>query len=229
MGATPQLISNFTPPSYNIDILEGAVMHAMTICGGAASDVALNHFVQRYSAARGKRLKANYTNTKLLPRLLADRKIFRVGQHMYSLNPMFVSGNKQAYDAFWVYLEFMQSLDVVASTMAGFSPAQISFVRNNAIYHIVRVEGNGQNELMRLMRHEIDMKQRMKDEKYKPKEKVILVFDSTEQALACQYKLINIETMYCIIQYPEGEYVPKLRFCRPEDLNGGKKNTPLQN
>ena len=107
--------------------------------------------------------------------------------------------------------------------MAGYPPAQISFIRNNAIYHVVRVEGNGYNELLKLMRHEMDMKARMKNEKYAPKEKAILVFDSIESARACQYKLINIDTMYCIISYAPGELTPCLKFCRPDEINSNQK------
>ena len=217
MATIPLPTSSFQPPCYNIDILEGAVMHAMTFNGGAITDAALERFVLLYSAARGKRLKANYTKTKLLPRLIAEKKLFRLGANLYTVNPVW-SGNRQAYDAFWVYLEFLSSVDVVASTMVGWPPAQISFLRNNAIYHIVCAEGNGQNELLKLMAHEMEMQQRMKKERYKPKEKVIIVFDSVESAYACNYSLLNMETMYCIISYPDGEVVPKLRFCRPAEL-----------
>lgn len=223
METTRQLTSNFPAPCFNIDILEGAVMHAMTFNGGAISDAALERFVLLYSAARGKRLKSNYAQTKLLPRLLAEKKLFRLnGTHMYTVNPVW-AGSRQAYDAFWVYLEFLTSVDVVASTMAGWPPAQISFIRNNAIYHIVCAEGNGQNELLKLMAHEMEMQQRMKKEKYKPKEKAIIVFDSLENACACNYTLLNIESMYCIISYPDGGIVPRLKFCRPEELKAVRK------
>lgn len=200
-------------------------MHAMTLCGGCTSDAAIQRFAVKYSATRGKKLRVNYTTTKLIPRLMAERKIFRIPSqpHMYTLNPVFVPDNQFSYDAFWVYLEFITSLDVVASTMAGYPPAQISFIRNNAIYHVVRVDGNGYNELLKLMRHEMDMKARMKNEKYAPKEKAILVFDSEENARACQYKLINIDTMYCIIAYDAGELTPRLKFCRPDEISGQKQ------
>lgn len=225
METTRQSIFNFTPPTSNIDILEGAVMHAMTLCGGCTSDAAIQRFAVKYSAVRGKKLRTNYAATKLIPRLMAERKIFRISNqsHMYTLNPVFAPDNQFCYDAFWVYLEFVTSLDVVASTMAGYPPAQISFIRNNAIYHVVRVEGNGYNELLKLMRHEMDMKARMKNEKYAPKEKAILVFDSIESARACQYKLINIDTMYCIISYAPGELTPCLQFCRPDEINSNQK------
>ena len=73
MGTTRQSTFNFTPPTSNIDILEGAVMHAMTLCGGCTSDAAIQRFAVKYSAARGKKLRTNYTATTLIPRLMAER------------------------------------------------------------------------------------------------------------------------------------------------------------
>ena len=45
-------------------------------------------------------------------------------------------------DAFWVFLEFVEGMDM-ESVIDGPDPAQVSFQRNNALYHIVRCDSDG--------------------------------------------------------------------------------------
>lgn len=202
-------------PAFNIENLEGAVLYMLQVCDNL-SDVALNDFVQLYAGYRGKRLKGNYATAKLLPRLIREGKVFRIGSHLYSLNPM-VRGNRPAQDAFWVYLEYLNSIEVVGDTLKGPYPAQISFVKDNKIYHIIRVSGAAEKEMPFLCQLEIEQQQRsrIEKEKYPPNERYIIIFDSVELAEQCSYRL-NSPVLFGTIHYDEGQYRPQLKFFYPD-------------
>jgi len=199
-------------PAFNIDSLEGAVLHMLQICDNL-SDTALNDFVVLYAGHRGKRLKSNYASSKLLPRLVREGKVYRVGTHLYSLNPM-VRGTKDEQDAFWVYLEYLDSINVIGDTLKGPVPAQISFIKDNKIYHIVKVEGAAEKEMAFLCQLEIEQMQRTRSDKYPPNERYIIVFDSEEFANNCRYQLKS-PVLFGVIKYEEGKYRPTLRFFYP--------------
>ncbi len=207
MDSTPQL--TFNAPIFNTATLEGAVLHILQTCDNL-SDVALDAFCREYAACRGKRLKSNYASTKLLPRLKAQRKVFQTGTHNWSLNPQ-VRGNWKARDAFWVFIEYLNSVNVLGDTMKGPFPAQISFVKDGKIYHIVRLEEDGQKEMAFLCQLEIEQMQRMKKGREgELSERFILIFSSEEEADNCPYQLKS-PSLPVVIRYEEGQHRPRLK------------------
>lgn len=203
-------------PVFNVDLLEGAVLHMLQVCDNL-SDYAINDFCVTYAKCRGKHnMKSNYASTKLLPRLMKEGKVYRTGTHYYSLNPM-VRSNRYAQDAFWIFLEFFDSVDIVMNSLKGPHPAQISYVKDKKIYHIIRVEGDGRKEMAFVSQLEIEQMQRMRKhkDKYPVEERYIFVFDTIEDANNCCIRLQSV-TLHCVIEYEEGKFKPMLKFFYPE-------------
>lgn len=203
-------------PSFNIDKLEGAVEHMLMVCG-ALSDAALNDFAHRYAYQRGKKLPADYAKTKLLPRMKRGRKIYQTTYNLFSLNPM-LKANKKGLDAFWVFLEYMEDVDI-QSVMQGPYPSQISYIKNNRIYHIVPCSQEGAAEMGAAAMLEIELMQRTRrsSKKHAVEERFIFVFTSEEYMKKAAFKL-NAPSLFCVIEYPDRTGIPKLSFVNPADL-----------
>ena len=109
METTPQLNFEYVPPKWNVDKLEGAVLHCLQVCG-PLSGAAINAFCQRYAYERNKKLPEDYGTRSLLPRMLRARKVFRISEKLYALNPLlpFDANARLRLDAFWTFLENME-------------------------------------------------------------------------------------------------------------------------
>ena len=105
METTPQLNFEYVPPKWNVDKLEGAVLHCLQVCG-PLSGAAINAFCQRYAYERNKKLPEDYGTRSLLPRMLRARKVFRISEKLYALNPLlpFDANARLRLDAFWTFL-----------------------------------------------------------------------------------------------------------------------------
>lgn len=203
-------MSIISQPGFNVDNLEGAILHMVQTCG-CLTDASLNEYAVKFAFARGKKLAPDYASGKLLPRLIKQRKIWRTGEHFYSINPL-VKFSRDSQDAFWVYLESMEDIEPNL-TMSGPFPAQISYIKNGCVYHIVRATKSGDSELAYAVQLEIATEQRRRkhgndDGKAN---KFIFIFSSQELADAAKYTLKS-QCLFCVITYPTGELIPELEF-----------------
>ena len=116
METTPQLNFEYVPPKWNVDKLEGAVLHCLQVCG-PLSGAAINAFCQRYAYERNKKLPEDYGTRSLLPRMLRARKAFRISEKLYALNPLvpFDANARLRLDAFWTFLENMEGVDIAGT------------------------------------------------------------------------------------------------------------------
>lgn len=212
MGPNPQ--QNFEefqpqPPKFNIDKLEGAVMHFLQVCG-PLSGAAINAFSQHYAYERNKRLPDNYGTQSLLPRMLRGRKAFRLPNNLYSLTPFapFDESARQRLDAFWTFLENMEGVDI-ATVIPGPMPAQISYLKNNKIYHIICCKDDGKAEMMLAMSIEEMMRQRMKT--ISEDERFIIMYKNKwylENAIPC----LHAKTLLGTVEYPNESDTPSISF-----------------
>lgn len=204
---------------FNVDKLEGAVMH-MVQCCGCLSDTALDEYAVKYALIRGKELDHTYASTRLLPRLVRSYKIFRTGEHFYSIHPL-IFFKREREDAFWVYMENMENVDP-KSTICGPSPAQLTYMKNGAIYHIIRAHGDGVAEQGLAVQLEIEVEQRLRKNRMKQAseaggsgEKFIFIFASRELAEQAQFKMKS-PCLFCVITYDKERLRPSLDFFVPD-------------
>lgn len=198
-------------PSSNVDRLEGAVEHMLMVCG-SLTDAALDEFAQRYAFERGKKLPADFASKNLIPRMKRRRKVYQTGLHRYTINPM-LRVDHAGEDAFWVFMEHMQGVDLGTVHKPQSFP-QISYIKNNRIYHIVRCEEDGRVELSKATQREIDALHRKKrcpdgfvEERY------FFIFSSVEDMKRAPFALKS-PTIFGTISYEEGR-VPQLYFINP--------------
>lgn len=204
---------------FNVDKLEGAVMH-MVQCCGCLSDAALDEYAVKYALIRGKELSPTYASDRLLPRLVRSYKIYRTGEHFYSIHPL-IYFKRDKEDAFWVYMENMENVDP-KSTICGPAPAQLTYIKNGAIYHIIRAHGDGIDEQGLAVQLEIAVEQRLRKERRKQTaepigtgEKFIFIFASHEFADQARFKMKS-PCLFCVITYDNERLRPSLDFFVPE-------------
>jgi len=195
-------------PSSNVDTLEGALMHMLTVCG-PLSDAAINVFAQEFAATRGKRISPTYGTDSLIPRLARSRRIYRTAKHLYSTNPM-LRQNQKGLDAFWVFLENMQDVDL-GSVYKPRELGQLTYVNNNIVYWICRCPGDGAREMALAAQHELLVQRRNRREpKLAIEERFIFVFSNKEAMRAAPFSL-NSPTLLGTIEY-RGTLTPTLWF-----------------
>lgn len=208
----------YTQAAYNIDLLEGAMTHMLQICG-CLSTASLDRFAEIFTYCKGHNYKSNYAEKTLLPRMRKEGRAFEINSgKCYSANPI-VKPDKKMQDAFWVFLEFMMDVNL-HSVATGFPPAQITFSKNQRLYHIISVEKEGTAELIHAARNDISIEERIKNEKggfKRPEERYIVVFSSLENAKKAKVDLKK-RTLYSIVSYPENSWTPEIVMVKPENL-----------
>ena len=214
-------------PAFNIDILEGAVCHALQL-SRALSLEAIDEFSKRFANERGRELPPRYVETTLVPNMLRWRKIYKTGKYMYALNPIFSSDSK-GLDAFWVFIENMHDVDIL-TLLNGPCPFQLTYAKNNQLYHIAVCKNEGFLEMSQAANYEQSMFDRQRSPEFSDykkygltplPEKFIFVFDSMESMERARCTLKSPK-MYCVITYTQGSRIPKLFFTTPEKLHAGK-------
>lgn len=200
------------PPTFNIDKLEGDVQHFLMICE-AFSDDALDAFVQKYAYSKGKKLPANYASTVLLPCMKLERKVYQTTQHLYTLNPLSYL-NEKGLDAFWVFLYTMDDVKM-ENVMKGPYPAQISYIKDDRIYHIVACKGDGATELAMAAQLEIETDRcRRRHPNERVDERFFFVFSNKENMEKAQF-LPKSPSLFVTVEYPDGSRTPQLNFINP--------------
>ena len=209
METTPQLNFEYVPPKWNVDKLEGAVLHCLQVCGplsGAAYE-------------RNKKLPEDYGTRSLLPRMLRARKVFRISEKLYALNPLlpFDANARLRLDAFWTFLENMEGVDI-ASVIIGPPPAQISYIKNNRIYHIICCKDDGVFEMGMAANLELYMAHMLSSSKSvaQVEERNFIMFKSKELLEGAPYKL-HTKSLYGVVEYAEGCETPSILFSVPQN------------
>lgn len=124
--------------------IEQAVEKIVMICG-ALSAVVLDEFVSHIAYHTGKAVPQNLFSNYIANDMLAHRTLHRIADGRYTLNP----GDKYDWkgeDALWVFMEHMEGVNL-SDVMKGPYPAQMTYFKNERIYHIIRCEKEGGMEL----------------------------------------------------------------------------------
>lgn len=217
METTPQQNFEYVPPKWNIDKLEGAVLHCLQVFG-PLSGAAINDFSQRYAYERNKKLPDKYGTRSLLPRMLRTRKAFQISPKLYALHPLqtFDAKARQSLDAFWTFLENMEGVDM-ASVIKGPPPAQVSYIKNNRIYHIICCENDGLVEMATAVQLEYSMASALSKSKnvVQVEERNFIMFKSKQLLEKAPYNL-HTKTLFGIVEYAENSDVPSILFTIPK-------------
>lgn len=145
------------------------------------------------------------------------RIIYQTTPTMFSINPL-LPANAKALNAFWVFLEFMEGVDI-QTVMNGPYPAQITYLKNNRIYHIVSCSESGNMELSAAAMLEIEKNQRARKGRTSDvEERFIFVFSSEENMRKAALTLKS-NCMFCVIKYPDKSTgIPEMGFFNPNEL-----------
>ena len=212
-----------TEASYNVDVLEGALLHILQVCG-CLSAVSLDRFARIYALQRGKALKQKADVSHwLLPQMNRAKSIFQLDNGKYYAISPTVPFDRKMQDAFWVFLEHMKDAPL-QSVGQGPIPAQISYHRNGNDYHIISVEENGERELKLALEFEmmIEHAKRSYNEadskanhtnKY-PEDRFIVIFESEDYMRTVAY-ILKSRTMYGVLNYIDDTGRAQIRFYDP--------------
>ena len=73
---------------YNVELLEGAILHVLQICGCLSAE-SLDRFALIYAYKHGKQLRTNFASSYLLPRMRDANKIWQVDKlSFYTASPI---------------------------------------------------------------------------------------------------------------------------------------------
>lgn len=197
-------------PSYNVDQLQGAIMHMLAICGTLSID-ALADFSIKFAYQRGRRLQREYVINSILGKMERSRKIYRTGTYVYSANPLLTLDHK-ALNSFWVFLETMDGVDL-ESVMYPEFPARLSYIRNGKIFNIIPCEGEGFVEFASAVQIEIHMAEHF--EHPEEIERFIFVFTSPDYMNRQDFSF-KIPTMFACVQYQPDSQIPSITFKKPQ-------------
>lgn len=192
-------------PSFDVDTLEGALLHMISICY-TLSTSAIDAFARRYAAAKGKPLPQNYVSEVLIPRLRKQRKIFQTSRNIYALNPL-VYYNEAGLSAFWAFLPVSKDVDLYNVFHWG-SSAQISYLKNGFVYHIVYCHDDGAEEMI----YEVGAGAQTKLPR-----KYFFVFKNEEYMRAAKL-LINVPSMYAVVDFEDRAAAPSIKYFDPKQL-----------
>lgn len=200
-------------PSFNVDTLEGAILHLLSVCH-TIPDIAIACFAEQYAARKGKRLPASYTYDVLLPRLKKEHKIYNPAAHIYSLSPI-IYYNENGITSFWVFLHLMKDVDI-GNVFCGTPPAQLSYIKNNTVYHIVCCKSDGTEEML----YEVGAEKHAKMQK-----KYFFVFKSEEDINQAKL-MINAPALFVLVKEGAPGTPATVKFYDPKSLGKAEKQQP---
>ena len=116
-------------------------------------------------------------------------------------------------DAFWVFLEFVEGMDM-ESVIDGPDPAQVSFQRNNALYHIVRCDSDGSLDYGPIKSLVAEMREYQNPYAAEQiPDRVILVYSSRDLMLRSPI-VLDVPTLKAVVEYPNGGNIASLYFSK---------------
>lgn len=203
---------------FDIDTMEGALLHVIAICGGITA-AAANDFCVKYGANRGKKIPEHYAENTLLKRLRENGRIYKTKQNIYTLNPI-TKVKRETLDCFWVFLEHMEGVDLISLSGGGSSAFKLSYMKNNRYYHIIACNGAGEREMAIAANHENEWQNRARPKGTPDIELRYFFVFPTKEAMAKPHILMRSPTMYCTVTYSNSAY-PYVTFePQPEQFNG---------
>ena len=123
----------------------------------------------------------------------------------------YVDRGKQ--DAFWVFLEFVEGMDM-ESVIDGPAPAQVSFQRNNALYHIVRCDSDGSLDYGPIKSLVAEMREYQNPYAAEQiPDRFILVYSSRDLMLRSPI-VLDVPTLKAVVEYPNGGNIASLYFSK---------------
>lgn len=116
-------------------------------------------------------------------------------------------------DAFWVFLEFVEGMDM-ESVIDGPEPAQVSFQRNNALYHIVRCDSDGSLDYGPIKALAAEMREYQNPYAAEQiPDRFILVYSSRDLMLKSPI-VLDVPTLKAVVEYPSGGNIASLYFSK---------------
>ena len=116
-------------------------------------------------------------------------------------------------DAFWVFLEFVEGMDM-ESVIDGPEPAQVSFQRNNALYHIVRCDSDGSLDYGQIKSLVAEMHEYQNPYAAEQiPDRFILVYSSRDLMLRSPI-VLDVPTLKAVVEYPNGGNIASLYFSK---------------
>lgn len=116
-------------------------------------------------------------------------------------------------DAFWIFLEFVEGMDM-ESVIDGPDPAQVSFQRNNALYHIVRCDSDGSLDYGPIKSLVAEMREYQNPYAAEQiPDRFILVYSSRDLMLRSPI-VLDVPTLKAVVEYPNGGNIASLYFSK---------------
>ena len=201
-------------PSSDVDTLEGAIRHMLSVCN-TLPGAAINAFTQKFGKMHGHNLPNDFGTNIVMRQLIRGGWAFRTSEHLYSLNPLLRS-NQKGIDAFWVFMEHMQDVDLATVYKPQFG--ELCYIKNNRIYSIIRCKGNGEKELAMAAQRELVRERHMRryPKDKLPDERFFFIF-SSKTAMANAPFFLKTPSLYCCIKY-DAQWVPQIFFADPVQL-----------
>ena len=111
----------------------------------------------------------------------------------------------------------MEGVDI-ASVIIGPPPAQISYIKNNRIYHIICCKDDGVFEMGMAANLELYMAHMLSTSKSvaQVEERNFIMFKSKELLEGAPYKL-HTKSLYGVVEYAEGCETPSILFSVPQN------------
>lgn len=155
----------------------------MLMIFGPLSYVSLDNFTRRLCERRNWPCPDNLFMDRVRPHILKSRLASEMrGSKLANRAP--TSKGSYGQDAFWLFLEHCAEADL-ETVMEGPYPAQVTYMRNGNIYHILRCKGNGGIEIGLIAENEQTFVRMKKGNPEKsPVEKFLLLFSDMEDLLA---------------------------------------------
>ena len=199
-------------PSSDVDTLEGALCHMLQVCDTLPA-AAINVFAQKFAILHGQKVSDNFGTNVIMRNLRQQGFVYQTTQHLYSNNPI-MRINQKGIDAFWVFMEHMQGVDL----QTVYKPAEqgsLAYTKNGKHYVIIRCKGNGAVELGTACQQEVKVNRYNKRHpEFKREDRYFFIFYNKEDIMNAPY-LLKSPTLFCTIKYNK-QWVPELRFVNPD-------------
>ena len=193
----------------HLDEISQLVAH-MLMTFGPLSYVSLEDFTYRLCEREGWPCPDNLFRDKVLPHILKSRLASEMkGEKLANRIP--TSKGQYGQDAFWLFLEHCSDADF-ETVMEGPYPAQVTYMRNGNIYHIIRCKGCGGTEIGLVAENELAFT-RMKRgyPSRSPSEKFLLLFSNMDDLMASA-NIIHGPTIKGTISYNNSCEPPRFFF-----------------
>lgn len=179
---------------------------------GPLSLVSLYKRCNQIAEENGLTLGYSYFSEFLIQELIKKRYISLKGE--IAAGYIERGSQRSMQDAFWVFLEFMNGMDM-ETIEYGPAPAKVSFVRNNNIYYIIRCDGDGSGMQIEIKKLIDGLKEfHNPDAAVAVSEKFIFIYSSQSlmKASPLSTAALRVPILNVVVEYPNADPNAKLFF-----------------